>query len=141
MKKIATALFMVTIFMMGSITTSFAQAKEKKTIEEKSVKNANTRGADANIKVPKPTQDQAVPKSRGPSYPGYCDVVICNNTGYTIDIYVDYAYRGTIGAWEEKVTWAIPGPTRLYAKSIGGTVYWGPREVDCNYMYTWRLND
>jgi hypothetical protein len=122
-------------------TSVFAQGqKQKKMIETKGVKIEQPKGADANIKVAKPVTDQAVPKEKGPVYGGsYCDVNLENHTGYFIDIYVDGSYRGTIGAWESKVTWAIPGRTTLYGKSILGTVSWGPIGVDCDWIYTWSL--
>jgi hypothetical protein len=141
MKRIF-VLLLLTLFV-GSV---FAQAqKEKKAIETKLVKIDKSRGAaaDPNIKQAKPVDDKVLAeKPRGDVYgANYCDVVIENHTGYTIDIYVDFKYRGTINAYEAKVTWAIPGATRLYAKSIGGTASWGPVNVDCQYQYTWRLWD
>jgi hypothetical protein len=129
---------LVTVFT----ASIFAQTqKQTKLIEVKGVKIEQQRGADANIKTAKPVTEVVADKSRGPVYgDNYCDVNLENNTGFTIDIYVDGNYRGTLGAWENKVTWAIPGKTRLYGKSVGGTVQWGPSLVDCDWKYTWRLN-
>ena len=131
-------LLILITFFVGGVN---AQIKKDTVINTKSVKvDEKTRGADANIITPKPTDDKAIEKSRGPEYgDDYCDININNNTGYTIDIYVDGCYRGTIYAWERKVTWAIPGRTKFYGKSIGGTYTWGPWYFDCRWQYTWSL--
>lgn len=118
--------------------TASAQEKEKKVIDAKASKIENTRGANPNIVTPKPTNDTKAAKpaeTRGES----CTVYINNNTGYTIDIYVDGNYKGTVGSYSSGYTYAIPGSTKLYAQSVGGTMYWGPTTVDCQYSYTWNL--
>lgn len=83
-------------------------------------------------------------KDRGDVYgSNYSDIVIDNWTGYYIDIYVDNSYRGTVSPWDKKVTWAIPGTTKLYAKAVfgdGSYLYWGPSSTYTGYSYTWKLN-
>ena len=140
MKKVAFILAFVAAFLISGMQPSFAQKKEKKNIDVTGVKIEKSKGANPNITTPKPTTDVVAPKMKGPKYgASLCDVAIENYTGYIVDIYVDGEYRGTIGAYETGVTWAIPGRTRLYGISIGGTVEWGPSYVDCNWLYTWRL--
>jgi len=89
-------------------------------------------------------KNSPVMKDRGDVYgPNYSDVVIDNWTGYYIDIYVDNSYRGTVSPWDKKVTWAIPGATKLYAKAVfddGTYLYWGPSTTTTGYQYTWKLN-
>jgi hypothetical protein len=63
-----------------------------------------------------------------------------NYTGYTIDVYIDGDYKGTLPPWEKQYTWAIAGKTKLYAITVGGTYSWGPYYFDCDYEYTWRLH-
>ncbi len=136
MKKIL-IFALVTLFVAS---VSAQGQKQKKVIETKGVKIEATRGADANIKTEKPVGEVIIAKDRGPVYgDNYCDVNLENHSGYYIDIYIDGSYRGTIGPWEAKVSWAIPGKTTLYGKSTGGTVSWGPQQVDCGYIYTWGL--
>lgn len=136
MKKIL-IFALLTLFVAG---VSAQTQKQTKLIETKGILFEKQRGADPNIKTEKPSGDVVVPKERGPVYgDNYCDVNLENHSGYSIDIYIDGDYRGTIGPWENRVSWAIPGKTILYGKSIGGTVYWGPQQVDCGYIYTWRL--
>ena len=118
----------------------FGQEPEAKTIESKSMKVEATRGEDPNIKADRPTIDNPVPKpeiARGE----YCKVIVDNWTGYAIDIYVDGEYAGTVGAWGDGYTWAIEGQTELYGKSTGGTLAWGPVDVDCYYEHTWKLTE
>ena len=117
-------------------------AQEKKVIETKAKKAESTRGADPNIKVPRSLDDEnpAPMPTEESSRAGYCKVSIDNNTGYTIDIYIDGEYKGTIPPWENQYTWAISGKTKFYAKSTGGTYYWGPSYYDCDFEFTWRLN-
>lgn len=91
-----------------------------------------------NSKTPKPEV-----KSRGDVYgPDYSDIIIDNNTGYYMDIYVDGEFRGTVNPWDERTTWAVPGRTKLYAKAVfddGSYKYWGPSTVNSGYEYTWKL--
>jgi hypothetical protein len=115
-----------------------AQTKEKKNIEEKAKVFEKSRGADENIKTAKPTDDtkaNKVEKSRGE----LCYIYVNNYTGYAIDIYIDGDWMGTIAAYSTAYTYAYPGNTKAYGKSIGGTMYWGPTYFDCQYEYTWNL--
>jgi hypothetical protein len=73
----------------------------------------------------------------------YSDVVIDNWTDHNIDIYINGNYRGSIAPWDKRVTWAIPGNNKLYAKAVfrdGSYKYWGPRNTTTGYNYTWKLN-
>ena len=138
MKKVRFLLSVVIVLFVFSNT----QAQEKKTIESKAQKVESTRGDDPNIIVPKALNDEnpVLKPKEEKTRAGYCKVFIDNNTGYTIDIYIDGAYKGTIPPWETQYTWAISGKTKFYAKTIGGTYYWGPKYYDCNFEFTWRLN-
>ena len=133
---------------MGIFITANAQEKtplKKKTNESKPqsapsvivdglVKPVNIKGS--------PVEED---KSRGdvccPNY--YGDLIIDNWTGYYIDIYVESKYRGTVAPYDKKVTWAILGTTRLYAKAVfedtGSYLYWGPKTVYVGYEYKWKL--
>jgi hypothetical protein len=131
------------VAFLGSIVVPSAlqaQTKEKKNIEEKSKTFEKTRGTDENIKTAKPTTDNKVEKpaaTRGE----LCYIYVNNYTGYAIDIYVDGDWMGTIAAYATAYTYAYPGNTKAYGKSIGGTRVWGPTYFDCQYDYTWNLWD
>lgn len=140
----ATALALCSFLLLGQ-QTAFSQStpvKKKKTIEVKASSQPSEEVAaltkPANEKNPKPES-----KSRGDEYgPNYSDIIVDNWCGYSIDIYVDSKYRGTVGPYDKKVTWAIPGNTRLYAKatfSDGSYLYWGPVVTLTEYEYTWKL--
>jgi hypothetical protein len=125
------------------IPNSLNAQDKKKVIETKGAKmeQTSTRGAgDQHIKGAKPADDKVVVEKPKGTRGEYCKVIIDNWTGYTVDVYVDGDYSGSCAAWGEGYTYAIPGKTELYAKSVGGTVYWGPVYVDCQYEYTWQLS-
>ncbi|HEY9362159.1 MAG TPA: hypothetical protein VIQ00_02775 [Chitinophagaceae bacterium] len=145
MKKILlTVTCCMALFILGSNQAN-AQAKAKK-VKQTITSNAITVPTDEVDGLVRPENDKDRPKdkSRGDVYGAdYSDIIIDNWTGYTIDVYVDGDYRGTIAAWDKKVTWAIPGNTKLYAKatfSDGSYLYWGPSTVKTGYEYTWKLN-
>jgi hypothetical protein len=130
------------LLVQNSVFAQKKSPKKKQSVETKAVSapsaEAGTLVRPANEKNPKP---QA--KARGDVYgSNYSDIIVDNYTGYSIDIYVDGSFRGTIGAYDKKVTWAVPGNTRLYAKAVfndGSYLYWGPLVTYTGYEYTWRL--
>ena len=129
---------LLTLIAFLSITFANAQVLEKKNIDSKAAKIESTRGSNPNIVTAKPANDVPAVKpaeARGNT----CTVNVVNHTGYTIDIYVDGNYKGTVSAYGTGYTTAIPGSTKLYGQSVGGTMYWGPSYVDCGYSYTWNL--
>ena len=133
-------------FMLVTNSVSAQQkfSKKKKTIETKAISTpSNEVGAlkkPTNEKNPKPEK-----KTRGDVYGSdYSDIIVDNYTGYSIDIYVDGSFRGTIAPYDKKVTWAVPGNTRLYAKATfddGSYLYWGPNTTYTGYEYTWSLTN
>ena len=138
MKKLAIAA--VVLFLGAFVVPSALQAQglEKKTIEEKSQVYEKSRGVDENIRTPKPIDDtKAVEpeKDRGE----LCYIYVNNYSGFAIDIYIDGDWMGTIAAYSTAYTYAYPGNTKAYGKSIGGTMAWGPTYFDCQYEYTWNL--
>ena len=133
-------------FMLVTNPVSAQQksSKKKKTIESKAISTPSNEVAalkkPANEKNPKPEK-----KTRGDVYgSNYSDILVDNYTGYSIDIYVDGSFRGTIAPYDKKVTWAVPGNTRLYAKATfddGSYLYWGPSTTYTGYEYTWTLTN
>lgn len=132
--------------VIGLGFTANAQTKpdlKKETISSSPITPSDEAGA---LKKPVNIKDKPVmeEKSRGDLYgPNYSDVVIDNWTGYYLDIYVNGNYRGTVAPWEKKITWAIPGTNKLYAKAVfddGSYLYWGPKTTYTGYQYSWKLN-
>jgi hypothetical protein len=137
MKKMTPVLMMIMTFLMSNISISSAQNKDEKIIETVGVKVVNTRGADTNINLTRPIIDDTVPKPKAVS-PKECTVSIVNETGYYIDIYVDNRYAGTIGPWENREKWVTLW-IDLFAKSIGGSMTWGPIKSQCDRI--WKLTE
>lgn len=138
MKKLV---FVALVAFLGALiipSAVQAQVKEKKNIDVKAQMVEKTRGADENIKTVKPVDDtkaNKVEKTRGE----LCYIYVYNYTGYAVDIYIDGDWMGTIAAYSSAYTYAYPGSTKAYGKSIGGTMSWGPTYFDCQYEYTWNL--
>lgn len=120
-----------------------AQNLEKKVIDTKAKKVEITRGEHPFIKVAKATDDKNLTTEPTDelSRTSYCKVWLDNYTAYTIDIYIDGEFAGTLAPWKKQYTWAVAGKTHFYAESIGKTSYWGPYYFDCNYEYTWNLRN
>jgi len=97
MKKTLLLAVVFTVATLFSVSTVFAQ--ETKVVNVKAVKVEKSRGENPNIKQARPTSDIAAPKpdkSRGE----ICTIGFENFTGYSIDVYVDGIYRGTMAPWE-----------------------------------------
>lgn len=138
MKKLILVVLVAFLGTMVAPSVIQAQVKAKVNVDEKAKVFEKTRGADENIKTAKPTEDvkaNKVEKTRGE----LCYIYVYNYTGYSVDIYIDGDWMGTIGAYSSAYTYAYPGNTKAYGKSIGGTMYWGPHYFDCENEYTWNL--
>ena len=118
--------------------TTLAQVKEKKVVETKSSNYQETRSANENVTLDKPSDDTKAPKIEK-SQNDLCQINIFNYTGYAIDIYIDGEWRGTIRAYATAVTFGIPGKVKVYGWSVGHTKEWGPLYVDCTIDYSWNL--
>lgn len=142
-KIILSSITLMTILFLTTNTVN-AQTKgvKKQKVELKAVSTPSE--AVANLQRPENDKNNPAEKSRGDVYgANYSDIIIDNWTAWHIDIYVDDAYRGSIGPWEKKTTWAIPGNTKIYAKAVftdGSYKYWN-HSAKTGYEYTLRLND
>jgi hypothetical protein len=137
MKKLVIIALVAFLGAMIAPTALMAQ-KQKIVVTETGVKYEKSRGTDENVKTTRPTDDTpAAPKEK--TRGEVCYVYIDNYTGYAIDIYVDGDWMGTVAAYGSGYTYAIPGETKLYGKSTGGTMVWGPHVFTCSDYYTWSL--
>jgi hypothetical protein len=72
-----------------------------------------------------------------------CSVMFDNYTNLWVQTYVDGRFAGTMRPWGELYTFAVSGPTILYARAeYTNKTYdsWGPVNVSCSRSYRWRLN-
>jgi hypothetical protein len=142
----------------ATASLAYAQAggapQGKRVVQDKAAVSRGASAQDPNVKTRRPASQDAAPRPAPPNKGGkppatrgvaVCTVRVDNWTGYSIDIYVDRDYSGTVSPWGEGATYAIAGGTRLYGDTVlnnGQTFTWGPRNVDCpaNDVFTWRLN-
>lgn len=102
----------------------------------KEAEGVNTRNQPAQL--PGPAE-----KTKEKTRQALCAVMFDNYTGLWIQTYVDGRYAGTMRPWGELHTYAVAGPTVLYARAVyndGTFDYWGPRNVSCSSRFRWRLD-
>jgi hypothetical protein len=83
-----------------------------------------------------PTTDVEAPKpdkSRGA-----CCINFDNWTGYTIYVWVDGNFKGTVSAWQDGGVCVGSGWTKWYARTAGGTYEWSG-EGECQGNYNLKL--
>ncbi|MEO6254374.1 MAG: hypothetical protein ABIO79_13760 [Ferruginibacter sp.] len=83
-----------------------------------------------------PTTDVEAPKpdkSRGT-----CCINFDNWTGYTVYVWVDGVFKGTVNAWQDGGVCVGSGWTKWYARTAGGTYEWSG-EGDCQGNYNLKL--
>lgn len=149
-KYVMTTVLLLVVSMLGALLVSAQTSKRKapKAIELKAQKST-ARGADdpnikddnqandPNAKIPAP-EAKGGPKSRAGSA---CEVRLDNRTNYTIKIYIDGKYRGTVEPYGDAIGYAAPGETKVYARADftdGSVLTWGPTIYNCNsgqYIY------
>jgi len=127
MKKSFSIVFSCLFFALMSVNAN-AQNAPKKSIDLKSTEIAPSRGANPNIISDRGNSDEV---SRG-SGVYTCWVYFHNYTGYTIDIYVDGYYEGTLGAYADAYITTGDGYTTVYGRSIGQTREWNFSGADCD---------
>lgn len=119
-----------------------------KNVENKGQRSRGAGGKDENIKQDKQANDpnakaQAPPDKGGPkTRQGVCAVHVDNRTQWSIDVYFDGSYRGTVGPWGDSIGAVGCGNTTLYARAlfVGGEVLdWGPRVHYVDGTTTWTL--
>ena len=148
MTTLMTALAIAMTFLVPAWVETQSQAKP----DQVSKKESGRGTADANVKSDAATNEAGKPstapgpaeKSGEKSRQALCAVMFDNYTNLWIKTYVDGRYTGTMAPWGELHTYAIAGPTRLYARAdyTNGTYeYWGPVQVSCTSRYIWRLDD
>jgi hypothetical protein len=136
----------------GMSVTADMQQTERKPDQTSQKETGRGTGADPNIKSdvgenekgkegqPPGPEWKTGEKPRGQ---GLCVVLFDNYTRLWVKVYVDGSYAGTIRPLGELATYAVAGPTVLYARADyrgGGFDSWGPARVSCTTSFVWRLN-
>lgn len=143
---LTTTLVIAIAFLVPAVVDTQGQAKPDQV--SKSERGRGT--ADSNVKSDTATNEAGKPatapapaeKSGEKSRQALCSVMFDNYTDLLIKTYVDGRYTGTMARWGELYTYAVAGPTILYARAdyTDGTYdSWGPIKVSCNTRYNWRL--
>lgn len=126
-------LFAATTLVFAAMTlTTNAQKEARKRIDLKATE-VTSRGANPNIKGDRPTTDAPAASRGNGSYT--CWVYLHNYTAYSIDIYVDGYWEGTLGAWADSYVSTGSGYTTMYGLSVGKTREWNFSGADCYGSY------
>jgi hypothetical protein len=106
---------------------SFAQSTDAygKTVDK-------SRGASYTL----PTTDVEAPKPD--TKRGECCINFDNYTGYTIYVWVDNVYRGTVSPWGDGEVCVGSGWTTYYARTAGSTYEW-ENSGDCRSSFNLKL--
>ena len=136
----------------GMSVTADMQQTERKPDQTSQKETGRGTGADPNVKSDvgenekgKAAQLPGPERKTGekPRGQGLCAVVFDNYTNLWVKTYVDGSYAGTMRPWGELATFAVAGPTVLYARADyrgGGYDSWGPIKVNCTTSFVYRLN-
>ncbi|RYY82675.1 MAG: hypothetical protein EOO15_22635 [Chitinophagaceae bacterium] len=108
--------FTFLVFFLFLVSTLNAQSKP---IAINSTPAAKYRGSNPNIR--KFVAKDVWTKQRGRELP---KIHFDNWTGYSINLYVDSVYKGTIAAWGKASVYIFEGERLLYLQSVGGTREW-----------------
>ncbi|MCW5908340.1 MAG: hypothetical protein KIS94_10795 [Chitinophagales bacterium] len=122
----ATMALLFTVFA----TNVNAQEGNRKRIDLKA-QDLKESGANPEVKADRPATDAPKTGTRG-SGPGTCYAYLHNYTSYTIDIYVDGYWEGTLSAWGDAYVATGTGYTTMYGRSIGKTKEWKFNGATCN---------
>lgn len=125
------------LFLGAALNTVSAQDARKRV--DMKAENVSSRGANPEVKSDRPTTDATSSKSRG-SGSGTCYVYLHNYTAYTIDIYIDGYYEGTLGAYADNYVPTGTGYTTMYGLSVGKTKEWKFSGANCNSSYDYYFN-
>jgi hypothetical protein len=120
------------------------QATSKETNRGKATEDKNVKEPEGVNKRGETAQLPAPPEKTGEkTRQVLCAVMFDNYTDLWVQAYVDGRYAGMMRPWGELHTFAIAGPTILYARAPytdGSYDSWGPVKVSCSSTYRWRLN-
>lgn len=136
-----TSLLLAVTFVAATgfnISNAFAQQKEENKIIVKAAKVDVNRVENPNIEQYRPETDIEVPKPEKPRKEA-CNIGFDNNTGYTVDVFIDGKYEITMPPWEfERMVYLYSDYTRIYCITAGQTLEW-KASGNCNELYYYKL--
>jgi hypothetical protein len=144
MKTAKWMMMLVAFLFVAQAGFSQAKPKPKKelNVESKTVayedKNPNVKGempTDDNVKK----EDTKIGAKAGSGY-GNCYVYVTNYTAFTINVYLDGYYAGTMGPYGSLNAVTGTGYTTCYGISAGGTTEWST-SGNCSYDYTFKFTE
>lgn len=118
---------LVALFVTALSFNANAQGGGRNKVELKG-QDVTTRGANPEVKADRPTSDAAAPRGSGSET---CYVYLHNYTSYSIDIYVDGYWEGTLGAYDDAYVSTGSGYTTMYGWSVGRTREWKFSGASC----------
>lgn len=139
---------LITAVAVASVAV-FAIAGQQSAQKPLRAKSDKVQGVKAKGEAPRPgergfasdktTMPNPKVKSKGAKKATY--LVVDNYTEYNVEVYVDDSYSGDVAAFGKSAGWQYSGVRKLYARSVGGTVTWGPRYYDFadGATFTWNL--
>jgi len=110
-------------------------AKPKKKVKLKAKTIDKSKGTGMNIKQEKPTSDIM---SAGSDCSYTCTATVNNYSYYTVDLYLDGIYAGTVSPKSYLKVSTCNGYTTFYGVSVGKTKEWSSTG-DCNFAVNWNL--
>lgn len=112
------------------LSVGIVSAKDKKKVAVKATKGKGTE----KIVQDRPTTDKPAEKSRGA-----CSVNFINYTGYTINVYMDGYFWGTLSPYGSGNVTDGNGYTKIYCVTVGGTYSWSA-QGNCDHNYEFDLS-
>ena len=121
-----------------NISDAFAQQEGDIEVIVKSEKVVKSSGVNLNIQQYRPETDMEVPKPEKPRKEA-CNIGFDNNTGYTVDVYIDGQYEITMPPWEsERMVYLYTDYSKIYCITAGQTLEW-KASGNCNELYYYKL--
>jgi hypothetical protein len=128
-------------------TNTAPKPKQVGSVRKDKAKQGEAGGTDANIKTARSTANakesagaQVAPQAKGgpKSRATVCRFHVDNRTRYSIDIYTDGNYRGSVGPWDDVFGYVEYGAS-LYARADfddGTFVFWRRTATGCPMTWT-----
>lgn len=120
-------------FLALAMTVSFSAFSQSQTVK---ANKFNKAGVGAKLSLP--TTDVVAPKPDPKR--GTCCLNFDNWTGYTLYVWVDDVYRGTVAPWDEGGICVQDGWTSYYVRTAGYTYEW-QASGECSGDYDLKIED
>ncbi len=126
--------FFFIALLLACVSFSFESYGQKSRTDVVATKVDKNRGGS---QYTLPTTDVEAPKPDKTR--GQCCLNFDNWTGYTVYIWVDNVFQGTVSAWKDGGICVADGWTKWYARTAGGTFEWNGEGSCYGSTYTLKL--